>query len=388
MAIKAKKVTNKKKKKVLTKEEAQKRAATRAEIGLALRTLISNDACVQERSRPWWAAVAVAVVSLAISLAPTMKTYFTIQGSRILESPNYGLELSLVRFDDVLKASNATATIKEGSLSFKIGEFDGYNAWKELTVDDVGEAIFYNQSNTKNTYPAYTHSRTETNYHWNGSENPELISEVTTKVDFAVYYQPYDYSGSVSDFYNTIVTVSATNWDPNGSQTAYTCSCLVLSNEGFVFHKVNSNATIIGSWNDERFNDMSLLLDIQDDMTLEEREFVAVEAWKKVNKIGYDKTRIKNGWIYTGIHAGINAGAMLLFGLLVFLMSRGKTNPMRVINLWEAQKIAYWASFTPAVLSLLAFIPYLSSMLMIIFVIIYGFRIMWMSMRSLRPTYQ
>ena len=102
----------------------------------------------------------------------------------------------------------------------------------------------------------------------------------------------------------------------------------------------------------------------------------------------YNSTKITNAWMNTGIFSAVFVGLALVLGLMVFLMTRGKNNPFRIYTFWESQKIAYWASFSPAVLSLLAFIPALSNYAILMYIFFYGMRVMWMSMRSLRPQYE
>jgi maltodextrin utilization protein YvdJ len=67
-------------------------------------------------------------------------------------------------------------------------------------------------------------------------------------------------------------------------------------------------------------------------------------------------------------------------------MTRGKSNPFRVYTFWECQKIAYWASLAPAILAMILSFS-LPAYAMIYYIFFYGMRIMWMSMRSLRPQY-
>ncbi|MDD7715503.1 MAG: hypothetical protein PUJ84_06330, partial [Mollicutes bacterium] len=89
-------------------------------------------------------------------------------------------------------------------------------------------------------------------------------------------------------------------------------------------------------------------------------------------------------WTYCGIMAAVYVGLEFLFGLVIFLMTRGKRNPFRIYTFWETQKMAYWASVSPAILSLIVGFL-LPQFAMMGFIFLFGLRIMWMSMRSLRP---
>ena len=71
-------------------------------------------------------------------------------------------------------------------------------------------------------------------------------------------------------------------------------------------------------------------------------------------------------------------------GLMVFLLTRGKTNPFRIYTFWDCQKIAYWAVPAPSVISLaLGF--FMSNFALVSFALVVGLRVMWLSMRTLRP---
>ena len=98
----------------------------------------------------------------------------------------------------------------------------------------------------------------------------------------------------------------------------------------------------------------------------------------------YINNRTTLMWVQVGMVAGINAGILLLMGLVMFLMTRGKNNPNRVIKWYQCYGMAAWAAPTPALLTLImGFI--LPSYAVMYFVLFYGFRIMWMSMKQLRP---
>jgi len=99
---------------------------------------------------------------------------------------------------------------------------------------------------------------------------------------------------------------------------------------------------------------------------------------------GFISTRTNMTWVWFGMTCAINGGLMLLMGLVVFLMTRGKNNPNRKITFLQSYGISTWSSTSPAILSLiLGFI--IPSYAIMFFVITYGFRVMWMSMRQLRP---
>lgn len=98
----------------------------------------------------------------------------------------------------------------------------------------------------------------------------------------------------------------------------------------------------------------------------------------------YITTRKTVTWTQTGIIAAVNAGIVLLMGLVVFLLTRGKNNPNRGIKFQQCFNIAYWSTATPALIALILGF-WLSQYQVMLFVMTFGFRIMWLSMKTLSP---
>ena len=96
----------------------------------------------------------------------------------------------------------------------------------------------------------------------------------------------------------------------------------------------------------------------------------------------YINIRNSNTWRSTGIILGVDAGVILLMGVMVFILTRGKNNPFRIYSFWDGQKIAYYACLTPGILALFGFL--MSNMAMMLFILAAGVRVMWLSMRTLR----
>ena len=105
--------------------------------------------------------------------------------------------------------------------------------------------------------------------------------------------------------------------------------------------------------------------------------------WQNFVTKGYESSKIRNTWTTTGIMFGVNVGVVLLFGFVIWLMTRGKMNPFRTVKVIEGFKMAGWAALTPSILSMFGFL--LQSYASFIFIFVFGIRIMWMSMRALRP---
>ena len=106
--------------------------------------------------------------------------------------------------------------------------------------------------------------------------------------------------------------------------------------------------------------------------------------WTNLIKKFYNQTRLKAAGVQLGIMSAVNVGIVLIMGFMVWVLTRGKNNPYRLFNVWECYKIVFWAALTPAVLtSGLGFL--IKTFASTIFPLLLGVRVMWLSMKSLRP---
>ena len=120
--------------------------------------------------------------------------------------------------------------------------------------------------------------------------------------------------------------------------------------------------------------------------SISEKQDAYLDNFKKFSDYAYIDQRTKQTWVSFGIYIGINGGLMLIMGLVTFLMTRGKNNPNKSIKFLECFSMAFWAGLSPAVLSLiLGFL--VPSFGMMTFLMFYSFRIMFLSMKHLRPAY-
>ena len=194
--------------------------------------------------------------------------------------------------------------------------------------------------------------------------------------------------------------------DPNAglntTETTWSTNLIVYSEEMFIAFKKPSGANsyvgaVQGKYDFAQKFDLKNLFseDINGKAyehaygTIEHRNDV-IESYKGFFAVSYESTKNGLAWQYTGIAFAIDIGITFLYGLLIFLMTRGKkTNPFHILTFWQTQKIAYWESFAPGVLSLLGFIPipFFSQFAMFFYLFLMGMRTMWMSTRQLRPQY-
>ena len=176
---------------------------------------------------------------------------------------------------------------------------------------------------------------------------------------------------------------------------SYANSAIVFGKKTMYLYKVGSNGTSVGQamGQYDRDNGLSIASLAQTSYKGEAYEEVpgtleytnAVrDSWRRFVNSSAETQKNVQALTYLGIMAAVYVALAFVFGLVLFLMTRGKKNPLRIYTFWETQKIAYWASFTPAVISMiLAFL--VPSFALMGFLFIFGIRVVWMSMKSLRP---
>lgn len=364
-----------------------------------LLSLFSNDTCIEGRKKKWYAPVTIAILSCVIATVPTMVSYFSKSGASFLDAPQYDYEIGLTEF---------TKAIAEKNLPFKISDdgilmVDGENPDNNVTAFEAAHATIAKEDGTTKQLDYFANVYETTEAKLTGEEGSSATTPTyTTKkaINFAAYVAPSDKSAAVFGT-ETVLKSDDPNKELGTAVDNYKTNFIIFGLEGFYAAKQpdgtksNPKSAIYCSYKDSALLGKSLSKLAVEDLngnayetgTLSQSAYrgLVANSWKQVFAAGWNNTRVTLGWQYTGIGFAINVGSTFLLGLMVFLMTRGKNNPFRTYSFWDGQKIAYFASFCPALLSLLGFIPMLSTLGMFLYMLLLGLRIMWMSTKSLRP---
>ena len=380
-----------------TKQKEKKSSGLWAKIKFLFSTLVSNDRCIEGGTKkPWYAAICVAIVACLIAVIPTMVSYFTRSGAAFFDNQNYShysLDISLTEFEKALHDENVSMKIEDNKLTVK--EED----WKKVCKDkDGNQADFYGHY--------YTVKESKLVAEGSSSEANKPIMEDVTYCDLAVYYVSNAKRGE-SSLYEYCTTVILAKNDPNTglntAETTWSTNLIVFGEETFVAFKKPSGTGSYASAMQGKY-DFAEKFDLKnlysENMKGEAYEHIygtaahrdeVLEAYKGFFAASYESTKVALAWQYTGIAFAINVGLVFLYGLLIFLMTRGKkTNPFHVLTFWQTQKISYWESLAPGILSLIGLIPFFANLnlTMFLFLFLLGARTMWMSTRQLRPQYE
>ena len=344
---------------------------------LIMKSLINNDACIEGgRTKRWFFAIIFAVLSLVLAVLPIMVTSLQAQGSDFTAGNYlYNYDNAIVAFSDSLADNNLSMVVRKDAN----GRF--------LAVDKSQWEAAY----TANAYKQYVHLNND------------------SKVDFEVYYT--EAVGQEFVDYYTLVSQNKSPIDGSwreAADTARSTSYLIFGRErmvGQLFQPGNTTALsgVSGDYLklDLGFDFKSLAtveidgvtyVTSHDDKFSEPNGFLSIDAyrrqiqnkWNDVYDAVYYNTKMVTARDSTLIMLGVDALLIFFMGLMIFILTRGKRNPFRIYTFWETQKIAYWASFTPSLLALIFGFIFTEYAVMI-FVMLIGVRIMWMSMKSLKP---
>ena len=350
---------------------------------LILKSLFNNNACIEGgRTKPWYFAIIMFVLSMIFTIVPSIVSSATKQGDDFVKNSTNNYEVGVLRFVEELNNNDLTMSIKEVDGKKQIvaskGEKKGSEAWNEA----------FPNVNTQEVH-CYSH------YNADG------------KVDFQAFYfdEPindtnwkkiaYDASYSIDDQGNEIESLSPrkSSFICFGSDTVrgviYTSSGTAVNTSfygDYKYFSVGYTLNHLGTINVDG-------VDLHGDAALAKgAEVYAMyrkqswEDWKDFFRCGFLTYKFTSLWQTNLILLGVNIGITFFMGLMLFILTRGKANPYRVYNFWETQKMVYWGTPTPAILALIVgLIPFFSQFMQIVFPLLLGVRIMWMSMKSLNP---
>ena len=299
-------------------------------IKLFFTTLISNNAAIDAgRKKPWYAAIILFFIGLVLSVVPTFSLEMAKHADKNFKTTTYSLREALTMFSEELakdEHANDMYVIKQDKKTSTLANYETINYECQ-----VNKAFFHFVGATK--------------------------AEVPTKLE-----QLKALKGSYIVF--TSDTVYFHIVDPNDINTTkleYTCVD--------AYKKVGKD-------------DFRNAFVKSDD--LQEQQNKTWENWKGLIRKLYNQTRVRIAMNQLLVICIVNVGIYLIMGFMVWVLTRGKNNPYRMFNVWECYKICFWTGFSPALLTCGAGFL-LRNFASTIFPLLLGVRVMWLSMKSLRP---
>lgn len=342
------------------------------------KSIISNEAAMDgAKEAPSFIAFIFLLLSICLPLIPIMTTVSSYYGSSFVATYNYGADQGLAATTKSLKADGYEFKVSGGLMSFYQNGQEAAAA-KRSTPEAVATHTLKDGNNEYYNFMFYI---TDVK----GADFDAYVSMVN-----AIQYE----SGTLTPRSENLVDIE--RYERDGT-TFYIPSYIILGKDtmGVQLYKYNSCDPVIATyrgldWNNTNTSERDLLSRVadlsnkKDDQTETE---VIFNNWKSVFNETYENQKWKTMWIQTGIYAGVYAGLILFLGLMIFIITRGKTNPNRTINFFVALKISWWTAFTPALLGMiLGFIFAGNTIGQMAFIVLLSIRVMWLTMRKLtRP---
>lgn len=298
-------------------------------------SLINNNSCIDgARKKPWYAAIIIFLISIVLSVIPGVVMELRKQGDKYFESTTYMFREATTDFSKELQDS------KYDGLMY-VYEKDGS---KFLAANEsVHYENYYGEANTIRYIFQYCEKENlQAKYDEYVALNSSFVL-FTRDTALVFIVDPNTPNGQKPKLYLNCIDAYK-KLDENAFRAAYAPT------------PGNETETVNNTWNN----------------------------WKLIVKNLYNQTRVKAALMQLAIISAVNAGIVLIMGFMLWILTRGKNNPYRLFTVWEAFKMAFWASISPALITVaLGFL--ITNFAATMFPLLVGVRIMWMSMKSLRP---
>ena len=309
-----------------------------------LKSLVSNNTCIDGgRKKPWYVAIIIFLLSIILSVIPSTVIELQKHGDKNFDSTTfYAAEATTLFAEDLSKGTFGEGQFlvekigKESHLIVK-GDVSAYYEF-EVSGQKLGYAFQYcvNDASLNKYIQAFSTGT-------NGNDG--------ANVSFFLF--------SPDKVYISLLDPS----NPSLAKRVLTLSCInaykKVGEEDIVKSFVkgeNQTETVNKTW----------------------------ANWKVLIKNFYNQTRLRSAGIQLAICSAINAAVVLIMGFMVWVLTRGKNNPYRLFTVWQCFATAFWATTTPALLTVgLGFL--IKNFASMMFPLLIGVRVMWLSMKSLRP---
>jgi len=301
-------------------------------------------------TKKWYTGVIIAVLSVLISAIPLCVHAATSEGGSFLSSS------FLYNYDEGFYSFLTDTKLKNYSITFD-------------NVEHTSKLTGFIPS-ASNDYLVYEHKYEANDGH------------ATSMIDFQVFYLD-----STIDYAAASKTIQELKVNSKDGRDA---SFIIFGHKYFTtgLYKAGTYTTSGGMYGNYNHitEDYTSLNDffVTENSTRIENKAASIKKFQLFLNDVYIDNRNSLTFVQTGIILAVNASIILLMGLVLFLMTRGKNNPNRTIKFQQAFNISYWSSLSPAILALIIGFIFTGYEVML-FVVIFGFRIMWLSMKALAP---
>ena len=330
--------------------------------------LISNQRAIDgSKTNPWWVALIIGLVGVVLPVLPITISQAKTYGASFLSANKYNFDQNI-----------ASLTVKM------------VNDGDEFVINN-DHLLEYQPSGTLPTRGDYEPIATK-------------VNSSDGQYELMIYYM----TGNYADLTSFVENINAKQYKVGTTNLAvdeevkYAPSYLILFKEGLYCRLNKYNSTDSGKNTYTNFKtdwkqyapEHKLLkgtlgdlnaAEINPDLDGEVKNKI-YKNWEDVFNKSFISQKRYNTWVTTAMFFGIYVGLLILMGLLLFLLTRGKNNVFNYLKFMDTEKMAWWASLTPGILAMIVGFIF-TNFAQMAFIVLIGLRIMWMAMRQLRPQY-
>ena len=335
-------------------------------------SLVSNASAMRgAKAGPLWLTLVMFFLAIFLPIIPIFVQQVSTNGSTFLDSYSYNLDRTVT--GTALKLKN------ERNTEFTIGEDH------LLTIQENGVGVNFNDYGSDYIYASYIS--------FEGTVHPEY--------ELVVYLSTAETDKEKENFINEVSLINFawnSTYRTDAMTSIYHPNMIVIFRSGIFVRTYADNATnyisssFIGDFKTiapgTNYLEKLLTVDGVAQNLYDVNYTNGVYAnFKKLMDKSYETLKIKNTGLTCLLYFGIFFGASLLMGLLMFLLTRGKNNPNNYFSLWLCLKIQGRLSFCPGLITMIIGF-FLTSQIPLFMIMLLGLRVMWISMKELRPIAQ
>lgn len=349
--------------------------------------LVNNSAALRgAKNGPLWLTIVMFFLSILLPVLPLFISAANTSGSAFINSKSYGLERYITQVATDLKDNQYTFDLNDNH---------------EMEINLVGSQIPYGDYVTPNPV--------DENKVLGATPLASYVDGVTGQYDLLVYVSKESGSSKIAKNLNTYISEKSyliettqeknAETDPENSKYYRPSYIIVFKNTIYVVVYYGEKAvagSMGGNFDNLKAGEyLSKLLEVKDKEgnvvvpSMADAAYTdgVLKNFKKFLNKTYDSIKWRNTFATSGIYLAIFAGLSVFMGLLMWVMTRGKNNPNNYFSIWLCLKLEARLGLAPGLITFIIGL-FLTQYASMIFILTMGLRVMWISMKELRPVQQ
>lgn len=352
--------------------------------------LIKNNVAIRgAKNGPLWLTIVMFFLSILLPILPFFISGVSASGGAFIKNSSYGLEkyipvtaMNLTNDQYTFDITNHELSVKKDGSEIDYASYDlNPDVQKDRVINPL--ATYIDTNTNQYNFVLYVSNLTKS------SEKKLYLEKVA-----GYLYETGTHTVTADD----AATIKQNKKDHTKSY--YLPSFVVMFKNSFNVIVCYGEKTVTGSMNGaadyktmkDNTDYLDVLLTVKDkenniiprDMSQPAFFNGVMNNFKRFLDKSYESSKIKNTLYNCLFNLALFAGLSLIMGFMIWILTRGKNNPNNYFSLWLCYKIEARIGFTPGLLTFLIGI-FLTSYAQMIFVLTLGLRVMWMSMKDLRP---